>query len=127
MSQYHQLTKEQPELVKKLNLPGNTSVVLLRKQTIEVRDEPLPILQPDGVLVKVISTDKSSLFLQTIWKLTVVRICGSDMHGYLSGGVGGRPVVEPLVMGHESAGEVIAVGEYVKTHKIGDRVAGTSK
>jgi threonine dehydrogenase-like Zn-dependent dehydrogenase len=46
------------------------------------------------------------------------------MHGYLSGGVGGRPVVEPLVMGHESAGEVIAVGEYVKTHKIGDRVAG---
>lgn len=55
-----------------------------------------------------------------------VRICGSDMHGYLSGGVGGRPVVEPLVMGHESAGEVIAVGEYVKTHTIGDRVAGTS-
>lgn len=48
------------------------------------------------------------------------------MHGYLSGGVGGRPVVEPLVMGHESAGEVIAVGEYVKTHKIGDRVAGMS-
>ena len=46
------------------------------------------------------------------------------MHGYLSGGVGGRPVVEPLVMGHESAGEVIAVGKYVKTHKIGDRVAG---
>lgn len=46
------------------------------------------------------------------------------MHGYLSGGVGGRPVIEPLVMGHESAGEVIAVGEYVKTHKIGDRVAG---
>lgn len=49
------------------------------------------------------------------------------MHGYLSGGVGGRPVVEPLVMGHESAGEVIAVGEYVTTHKIGDRVAGTSR
>lgn len=55
-----------------------------------------------------------------------IRICGSDMHGYLSGGVGGRPVVEPLVMGHESAGEVIAVGEYVTTHKIGDRVAGMS-
>lgn len=59
MSQYHQLTTEQPESVKKLNLPGNTSVVLLKKQTIEVRDEALPILQPDGVLVKVISTDKS--------------------------------------------------------------------
>lgn len=59
MSQFHQLTKTQPESVTKLNLPGNTSVVLLKKETIEVRDEPLPILQPDGVLVKVISTDKS--------------------------------------------------------------------
>lgn len=59
MSHYHQLTTEQPESVTKLNLPGNTSVVLLKKQTIEVRDEPLPILQPDGVLVKVITTDKS--------------------------------------------------------------------
>ena len=58
MSHFHQLTKTQPESVTKLNLPGNTSVVLLKKETIEVRDEPLPILQPDGVLVKVISTDK---------------------------------------------------------------------
>jgi len=62
MSHYHQLTSAQPESVKKLNLPGNTSVVLLKKQTIEIRDEPLPILQPDGVLVKVISTDKSPPF-----------------------------------------------------------------
>jgi len=64
MSHYHQLTTEQPESVTKLNLPGNTSVVLLKKQTIEVRDEPLPILQPDGVLVKVISTDKSLTLLR---------------------------------------------------------------
>ena len=27
-------------------------------------------------------------------------------------------------MGHESAGEVIAVGDRVTTHKVGDRVAG---
>ena len=52
------------------------------------------------------------------------RICGSDLHNYLAGGVGGRPVTEPLVMGHESAGEVIAVGDRVTTHKVGDRVAG---
>lgn len=30
-------------------------------------------------------------------------------------------------MGHESAGEVIAVGELVTTHKVGDRVAGESQ
>jgi threonine dehydrogenase-like Zn-dependent dehydrogenase len=29
-------------------------------------------------------------------------------------------------MGHESAGEVIAVGDLVTTHKVGDRVAGAS-
>lgn len=72
MSQFHQLTKNQPESVTKLNLPGNTSVVLLKKETIEVRDEPLPILQPDGVLVKVISTDKSpsssyQLLAREVW------------------------------------------------------------
>jgi D-xylulose reductase len=48
------------------------------------------------------------------------------MHAYLSGGVGGRPITEPTVMGHESAGEVIAVGDLVTTHKVGDRVAGES-
>lgn len=34
---------------------------------------------------------------------------------------------EPIVMGHESSGEVIAVGELVTTHKVGDRVAGESR
>ncbi|KAH8886200.1 GroES-like protein [Thozetella sp. PMI_491] len=107
MSRFHRLTDVQPPSVLALNLPPNTSCVLLKKQTISVQPVPLPILQPDGLLVKVISNG----------------ICGSDMHGYLSGGVGGRPVVEPMVMGHEAAGEVIAVGEYVTTHKIGDKVA----
>ncbi|GFZ42522.1 Probable D-xylulose reductase A, partial [Saitozyma sp. JCM 24511] len=107
MSQFHHLVKTQPAQVTVLNLPPNTSCVLLKKRTISVEATPLPILQPDGVLVKVISTG----------------ICGSDLHNYLAGGVGGRPVTEPIVMGHESAGEVIAVGELVTTHKVGDRVA----
>jgi len=108
MSQFHTLTKTQPESVTSLHLPENTACVLLRKREISVQPTPLPILQPDGVLVKVVATG----------------ICGSDLHNYLAGGVGGRPVTEPLVMGHESAGEVIAVGEMVTSHKVGDRVAG---
>ncbi|KAL1681416.1 chaperonin 10-like protein [Schizophyllum commune] len=107
MSSFHFPEKTQPPQVTALNLPPNTSCVLLKKQSISVEPKPLPILQPDGVLVKVMATG----------------ICGSDLHNYLAGGVGGRPVTEPLVMGHESAGEVIAVGDRVTTHKVGDRVA----
>jgi hypothetical protein len=63
MSHYHQMTTEQPEQVKALKLVPNISCVLLKKQTIEVRETPLPILQPDGVLVKVIASDESILRL----------------------------------------------------------------
>ncbi|OWT36212.1 xylitol dehydrogenase [Cryptococcus neoformans Bt1] len=107
MAEFHFLNKTQPPQVTKLNLPENTSCVLLKKRNIVVKPKPMPILQPDGVLVKVVATG----------------ICGSDLHNYLAGGVGGRPVTEPIVMGHESSGEVIAVGDLVKTHKVGDRVA----
>ncbi|OXG74228.1 xylitol dehydrogenase [Cryptococcus neoformans Gb118] len=107
MAEFHFLNKTQPPQVTKLNLPENTSCVLLKKRNIVVKSKPMPILQPDGVLVKVVATG----------------ICGSDLHNYLAGGVGGRPVTEPIVMGHESSGEVIAVGDLVKTHKVGDRVA----
>jgi D-xylulose reductase len=62
MSHFHYLNKFQPESVTSLNLPGNTSCVLLKKETVEVRDMPMPILQPDGVLVKVICTDKSLMY-----------------------------------------------------------------
>lgn len=109
MSQFHKMTETQPPQVSALDLPPNTSCVLLRKRVISVEPTPLPVLQPDGVLVRVIATG----------------ICGSDLHNYLAGGVGGRPVTEPLVMGHESVGEVIAVGDLVHSHQVGDRVAGT--
>ncbi|KAG2416524.1 hypothetical protein HFD88_007739 [Aspergillus terreus] len=107
MSRYHQLTDTQPAHVTALNLPPNTSCVLVEKRRISIEPIPMPILQPDGVLVKVIANG----------------ICGSDMHVYLSGGIGGRGAYGRTVMGHEAAGEVIAVGEYVTTHKPGDRVA----
>ena len=46
-------------------------------------------------------------------------ICGSDIHGY-DGGSGRR--IPPLVMGHEAAGIVSAVGSNVQQFKPGDHV-----
>lgn len=50
-------------------------------------------------------------------------ICGSDLHYYLHGGFGTIRVREPLILGHEIAGTVEAVGAEVSRVKPGDRVA----
>lgn len=46
-------------------------------------------------------------------------ICGSDIHG-MDGRSGRRQ--PPIVMGHEAAGEIVAVGEGVADWKVGERV-----
>jgi D-xylulose reductase len=56
MSFFHTLVKEQPPQVTSLNLPENLSCVLLKKRTVTVKAMPMPILQPDGVMVKVMAT-----------------------------------------------------------------------
>lgn len=50
-------------------------------------------------------------------------ICGSDLHYYLHGGTGTIRLREPMVLGHEIAGEVEAVGPGVTRVAPGDRVA----
>lgn len=50
-------------------------------------------------------------------------ICGSDLHYYLHGGFGTIRVREPLILGHEIAGRVEAIGDEVSRVKPGDRVA----
>ncbi|XVH33183.1 NAD(P)-dependent alcohol dehydrogenase (plasmid) [Haloferacaceae archaeon DSL9] len=83
-----------------------TAVLLETEQfEIEERDEPSP--GADEVLVAVRD----------------VGICGSDVHYYKHGRIGEYVVEDPLVLGHESAGEVVAVGENVSTLTPGDRVA----
>ncbi|KAH0548532.1 N-terminal acetyltransferase A complex catalytic subunit ard1 [Trichoglossum hirsutum] len=50
-------------------------------------------------------------------------ICGSDMHFWHKGRVGQMVVEGPHILGHESAGVVLAVHESVGHLKVGDRVA----
>lgn len=52
-------------------------------------------------------------------------ICGTDMHYYSAGRNGIFTITTPLVLGHEAAGEVVAVGSEVDPTiaKVGDRVA----
>lgn len=50
-------------------------------------------------------------------------ICGSDLHYYKHGGFGTIRLKEPMVLGHEVAGEVTKLGAGVSNVKVGDVVA----
>ena len=50
-------------------------------------------------------------------------ICGSDLHYYNHGGFGTVRVREPMILGHEVAGTIKALGEGVSGLTVGDRVA----
>lgn len=56
-------------------------------------------------------------------QVLVTGICGSDVHYWKKGSIGEFIVISPLILGHESAGRVVEVGEHVKDVKIGDLVA----
>jgi L-iditol 2-dehydrogenase len=50
-------------------------------------------------------------------------LCGSDLHYYSHGRNGSITIKEPLCLGHEFAGEVLAVGDDVHGLQAGDKVA----
>jgi L-iditol 2-dehydrogenase len=56
---------------------------------------------------------------EVLLKVEAAGICGSDVHG-MDGSTGRR--IPPLVMGHEAAGTITAIGGEVKGWKVGDRV-----
>lgn len=72
---------------------------------IEERSRPDP--GPDEVLVRV----------------DAVGVCGSDVHYWRHGRIGDYVVDDDLILGHESAGEVVATGDGVTDLAAGDRVA----
>lgn len=56
-------------------------------------------------------------------KVTSVGVCASDLHYYRDGRIGTTLITEPLVIGHEAAGIIDAVGEGVTDCKVGEKVA----
>ncbi|WP_336023619.1 NAD(P)-dependent alcohol dehydrogenase [Halobellus salinisoli] len=83
------------------------TAVLVEPTSFELRDRDRPEPGPTDVLVAI----------------REVGICGSDVHYYNHGRIGDYVVEDPLILGHESAGEVIAVGDDVSDLEPGDRVA----
>jgi L-iditol 2-dehydrogenase len=79
------------------------ALLLSEYSKLDVTDLPTPEAGPGEVLVQV----------------AACGICGSDVHGY-DGSSGRR--IPPLVMGHEAAGVIAAVGSGVKRFAVGDRV-----
>src|SRR3954464_3078984 len=79
------------------------ALLLSEYRHLEITDVPIPTVSPDEVLLRV----------------AACGICGSDVHGY-DGSSGRR--IPPLVMGHEAAGMVAALGQGVSGLHKGDRV-----
>jgi L-iditol 2-dehydrogenase len=83
------------------------TAVLTEPHQFELEERPRPSPDADEVLVAVRD----------------VGICGSDIHYYEHGRIGDYVVQNPLVLGHESAGEVVDVGGEVDGLEPGDCVA----
>jgi L-iditol 2-dehydrogenase len=79
------------------------ALVLSEYKHFSLEDVPIPDCGPGEILIQV----------------AACGICGSDVHGY-DGSSGRR--IPPIVMGHEAAGLVAAVGSQVRTISPGDRV-----
>ena len=85
---------------------SNRAAVLHEPGEIRIEERAMPEPGPREVLVEI----------------TSVGVCGSDVHYYEHGRIGPHVVRSPLVLGHESAGRVVALGEGASRHREGDRV-----
>jgi L-iditol 2-dehydrogenase len=60
---------------------------------------------------------------QVIVEVGAVGICGSDVHYYEQGRIGDYVVREPMIIGHEAAGTIVAAGNGVDPARVGELVA----
>ncbi|KAF9266505.1 putative sorbitol dehydrogenase [Marasmius fiardii PR-910] len=109
-------------LIHKLNLGGvkvspdgewkkgpkpNIALWVTKDHQIYQEEIPYPSCGPDDCIVHVRATG----------------ICGSEIHFWKSGRIGDCKVEHDLILGHESAGEILDIGANVKGFKKGDRVS----
>ncbi len=79
------------------------ALLLSEYSRLQIVDVPMPRPAADEVLIRV----------------EACGICGSDVHGY-DGSSGRR--IPPLIMGHEAAGTIAALGSAIARFQEGDRV-----
>ena len=60
---------------------------------------------------------------EALIRVESVGLCGSDLHYYEDGRIGETAITEPLILGHEYAGAVEAVGAEADPRLVGKRVA----
>ncbi len=83
------------------------AVVLHAAHDLRVEEVPVPKVGPEDALVRV----------------RACGICASDVHYFVHGRIGRYVVEEPMIVGHELAGDVVAVGSAVRGLSAGTRVA----
>jgi len=84
------------------------SMMLTGIRQMEMREVPEPeIVNPKDVKIR----------------MSVVGICGSDIHYYTKGRIGSQIVRYPFPVGHEGAGVIVETGSAVKNLSPGDNVA----
>lgn len=101
---------DRPEGENMTETQGTTSMrvsVLESAGRIRLTERPVPVPGPGEVLVEV----------------AAVGICGSDTHYFEHGRIGSFVVEQPLVLGHEASGRIVAVGGGVADARIGTRVS----
>jgi len=84
------------------------AMMLTGIRQMEMKDIPEPVLvKPTDVKIR----------------MSVLGICGSDIHYYTQGQIGSQVVEYPFTLGHEGAGVVVETGQSVKRVKPGDLIA----
>lgn len=82
------------------------SAIYMGKESVEIREVPIPEIDDNGVLIKNICSS----------------ICGTDVAVYMHGPNTGHKITVGQEFGHETVSRVVKVGKNVTDFKVGQRV-----